>query len=205
MEIHHYRSYHDFLIWMDELVQNHMTSGENQSEKYVQYTQLNHSRMKRIVKTLTLNQNVIEAIGKLPIHMNWVLITEAWCGDSAQTLPVIGKIAEISNDKINLKIIGRDEHPEWINQYTTNGSKSIPKLIAFDENNKEVFVWGPRPVEAQKILIDWKVNPNGRTKEDFELELHTWYAKDKTISVQNELADLLNQVNNHSTKHTAQV
>lgn len=194
MEIHSYKSFDGFLNWVDELVQNHSTSGENQSEKYIQYTKLNQSRMKRIVKTLTLEDGVLDAVRNLNAKLKWVLITEAWCGDSAQSLPVLGKIAEASEGKIDLKIIGRDEHPEWINQYTTNGSKSIPKLIAFDENNQERFVWGPRPEQAQAILMDWKTNPNGRSKEDFEVELHTWYAKDKGISVQDEIKNLLNQI-----------
>ena len=76
-------------------------------------------------------------------------------------------------------------------QYLTNGSKSIPKLIAFNSNAKELFTWGPRPVPAQELLMNWKKNPAGRNWEAFETELHTWYARDKSKTIQEEFVNLI--------------
>jgi hypothetical protein len=78
-----------------------------------------------------------------------------------------------------------------MDNHLTNGSRSIPRLIAHDVFGTELFTWGPRPVHAQSLLLSWKQRPQGRSWEDFEKELHTWYAKDKTLSIQKEFTDIL--------------
>mgnify|MGYP005818487039 CR=1 FL=1 len=183
-------SYIEFYEWTVQLVKNKQTSGENQTEKLIKFTELNLSRMKRLNKTTKLIPELENLVTTLKKPQIWYVITEAWCGDSAQNLPVIGEIAS-AGDKIDLRVILRDENPDLIAQYHTNGSKSIPKLIAFSEEGVELFTWGPRPKTAQDMVMEWKENPAGRDFETFEKELHTWYAKDKTQTVQKEFLDIL--------------
>jgi hypothetical protein len=187
-------SYQQFIDWVSELVTNKKTSGNNQSEALIAFTALNQKRMERIYKTTQISEELASMLLNIKEKQTWYVITEAWCGDSAQSLPFIAKLADLAGGKISLSIFLRDENPEWIEKYHTNGSKSIPKLISFDENGKELFTWGPRPKEAQEILLAWKANPNGRTWEEFEKELHTWYAKDKTVAIQKEFEAILNEV-----------
>lgn len=186
-------TYSEFYDWMLSLVAAGKTSGNNQTETLADFTALNKGRMKRLNRTLLLQPDLLLKLESLEKPQNWLVITEAWCGDSAQCLPVIGKMASYS-DKIKLSIVLRDENPQLMEVYHTNGSKSIPKLIAFDENKKELFIWGPRPVPAQEILTSWKKEPEGRNWEEFEKELHTWYAKDKTITLQQEFLKLFNNL-----------
>ncbi|NJN26762.1 MAG: thioredoxin family protein [Cyclobacteriaceae bacterium] len=149
-------SYPDFINWIDQLVESGSTSGLNQSEALVQFTKLNLSRMLRIHKTFIVDA-AWRALSKEGFRkQQWVVITEAWCGDSAQILPIIHKISENSQGKIELNIVLRDQHPELMEKYHTNGSRSIPKLIAFDEQGNELFAWGPRPVPAQLLFANWK-------------------------------------------------
>jgi hypothetical protein len=180
-------NYHQFFNWTRVLVAQGQSSGNNTSSELIKYTALNFKRMERLNKTIKLSDKLLTSIQAISKHQIWYVITETWCGDSAQNLPVIGKLAELSNGKIDLRIILRDLNPLWIDTYHTNGSKSIPKLIAFDSHRNELFTWGPRPKEAQEILMAWKTNPNGKSWDEFELELHTWYSKNKTISTQNEI------------------
>lgn len=179
-------SYQEFNDLMFELAASGKTSGIHQTDALIRFTALNQKRMNRIYKTLIIKDFLHEILQNSKQKQNWYVITEAWCGDSAQCLPVIGKLAELAGDKINLSIFFRDINLSWIEKYHTNGSKSIPKLISFDEAGNELFTWGPRPKEAQEILLAWKANPAGKTREDFGKELHTWYAKDKTLSIQLE-------------------
>ncbi|WBL25897.1 thioredoxin family protein [Zunongwangia sp. HGR-M22] len=185
-------SYIEFYEWTVQLVNNKQTSGEKQTENLVKFTELNASRMKRLNKTKLIPEleNVVTGLKKKQV---WYVITEAWCGDSAQNLPIIGEIASAGN-KIDLRVILRDKNPEFMDKYLTNGSKSIPKLVAFSEEGVELFTWGPRPEPAQQLVLDWKENPNGRDFEDFERELHTWYAKDKTHTLQNEFLEILSSL-----------
>ncbi len=185
-------NYPYFIQWMDELVRNRRTSGPTQSESLLNFTALNLKRMQRIYKTTTISDDLQQALSDIESKQTWLVITEAWCGDSAQSLPILGKIAAESGGKVELSIMLRDENPEWIEKYRTNGSKSIPKLIIFDQSGSDdLFTWGPRPAQAQQLLLDWKISPNGRTWDDFEKELHTWYAHDKGVSIQQELNMIL--------------
>ncbi len=184
-------TFESFFAYCEKLVAEGRTSGPDQSEFLVQFTKLNLQRMKRWHKTVVLADTTHTAIAQT-CPQKWFVITEAWCGDSAQNLPVIARMAEASSGKIDLKIVLRDEHPELIDAYLTNGGRSIPKLISFDpENGVELFNWGPRPAGATTLFKGWKEAPAGRDFEAFEKELHTWYAHDKGMEVQTEISALL--------------
>lgn len=185
-EIYSYNSYMQFLT---KLVNEESTTGELQTEELVAFTNLNLKRMERLNKTLIIQDSLVQCFENEFEKQTWVVLVEAWCGDCAQNLPVIGKIAESSKGLIDLKIIIRDQNMHWFDKYLTNGSKSIPKLIAFNKEHKELFTWGPRPLPAQKLLLNYKLNPNGKSWNDFETELHTWYAKDKSQTIQIELTE----------------
>ena len=185
-------TYEGYLNQFEEWVKNEDTSSQNPTQALVDFTKLNLARTQRIHKTISLNNVLKQSVEKLEHNYTWLVITEAWCGDSAQNLPVIAELATLNSDKINLHILLRDEHLETMDKYLTNGARAIPKLIAVNETlGKESFQWGPRPAAAQKILTAWKENPNGKTWEEFEKELHEWYAKDKTQSIQHEFIELL--------------
>ena len=61
--------------------------------------------------------------------MIWLIITEGWCGDAAQCIPTIEKIAAESKN-IETHYVLRDENLDLIDEYLTNNARSIPKLIA---------------------------------------------------------------------------
>ncbi len=182
-------TYEEFYEWILELVLAGKTSGSSQTQALANFTALNARRMSRLNKTVILHPELISLIKEITEPQEWLVITEAWCGDSAQSLPVIARIAAAS-DKINLKIVLREENPGLMDQYLTNGSKSIPKLVSFDQSGNEIFTWGPRPEPAQKIFMNWKKEPAGRSWEIFEKELHTWYAIDKSLSLQKEFTEI---------------
>ncbi len=191
LTINHYYNYNAFFAWTSELAEKFQTSGVDQTEEQKKFTQLNYKRMERWNKTFQLTDSLAKVLSDLQRNQVWVVITETWCGDSAQLLPGIAHIAEASEGKIKLKIILRDDNPEWMNNYMTNGTKSIPKLISFDTDGNELFVWGPRPQGAIEILKEWKANPETINKEQFHVNLHTWYGKDKGQGLQSEIEHLL--------------
>ena len=167
-------SYETYLNLINDLAAKGKTTGEDQSEKFIIFTKLNFQRMKRVFKTTLVNEDLKSAIKNLDKKMIWLVLTEGWCGDAAQNLPAMSRISELS-DHIELKILLRDENPDIINAYLTNGGKSIPKLIALDaENLHELFVWGPRPEKFQFLVMEHKHNPK-LPNEEFQLFLHKEY------------------------------
>ena len=189
-------TYESYLKHFEEWVKNGETSSLNPSQALIDFTKLNFARTQRIHKTISINPALKKAAENLQHNYTWMVITEAWCGDSAQNLPVIAEIAKLNPDKISLYILLRDENAEMMDNYLTRGARAIPKLIAVNETlEKEAFVWGPRPAPAQEFLRAWKKEPEGKSWDEFEKELHGWYAKDKTQSLQNEFIQLMHSLN----------
>lgn len=183
-------SYPEFLAYAEATIAQNEANPQT-DDQYAHYTKLNFHRMKRWNKTFEPNASLIEKVKAMPAQTWWV-ITEAWCGDSAQNLPAIAKIAELAH--IPFHIVLRDQNLPIIDQYLTNGTRSIPVLVSLNENSEQLFRWGPRPAAAHDIMMAWKSNPGNKTFEDIELELHQWYTRDNGQSLQHEFTVLANSV-----------
>lgn len=167
-------------------------SGDNNTapydkESYLNYVKLNNSRMRRWTKQGLIEPKLAAAIQAIDQPQKWVLITEPWCGDAANSIPYIEKMAAL-NPKITVEVQLRDSESE-IDNYLTNGGKSIPKLIARDADGNDLFTWGPRPTEAQ-ALVQKQKESDASTDEKYGEILH-WYKEDKGASIQSELLELL--------------
>lgn len=146
--------------------------------------------MHRLDKTIQVIDEVKSFIENLKTNYIWLAISESWCGDAAQILPVINKMAEIS-DKIDLRIVFRDENEALMNLFLTNGTKSIPKIIIINKETQEVIAdFGPRPVGAKQLIIDYKA-AHGVIDETAKTDLQKWYLRDKGISIQKEVVALM--------------
>ena len=180
-----------------DLIQRHategLTSGEDQSAALVEYTRLNAHRTKRIWKTTKVQEDLQLILDASTAEQNWFVFTETWCGDAAQNVPVLAKIAQASAH-INLHVLMRDEHPALMDHFLTNGGKSIPKLAATDASGNVLYTWGPRPTAAQEMVMDWKHSPEPKKPySEFVIELQKWYTQDKTASMQSEFVALLKE------------
>ena len=160
--------------------------------KWYEFRKLNLRRTLRLQKYFIPSDDLISVISSTQYSQTWLVLTESWCGDSAQNLPIIAKAASL-NTKINLRIVPRDENLELMDKYLTNGSRSIPKLIVFDNKNNELFKWGPRPAEAQNLFS--KLKNEGLDKSEINKQLHLWYGKNRGKEVEKELILLLKKVN----------
>lgn len=185
-------SYSDYMHLMEKVVLENRTTGPKQSEELNHYTRLNLARMQRLNKKTVILDSLRQAVDQLDVQQTWYILTEAWCGDAAQNIPTI-VAATLSNPAINVKLLLRDEHPELMDAYLTNGGRSIPKLVAVDEHFNELFTWGPRPAGAQALLKEYKANPV-KPYSEFAEDIQRWYIADKTESLQCELQALLEAV-----------
>ncbi|WP_108867593.1 thioredoxin family protein [Aquimarina aquimarini] len=183
-------SYQQYRNLVSDLLAEGKSTGNEQSEALTNYSTLNDRRMKRWDKTLKINESVADAFSNTDVEVTWVVLTEGWCGDAAHILPVMNKLASL-NEGIDLKIVLRDEHDELMNNFLTNGGKSIPKLIAYDAQNKQVLnSWGPRPSTATEMVNNYKEKHGGLDAE-FKEDLQTWYNKDKGANIAEDLLNLL--------------
>lgn len=190
--LEHAIPYPEYRKMIDALMGQNKTTGENYSEDYLNYTKLNIQRMKRLDKTTQLNSDLKELLKKAPT-MKWVVLSEAWCGDAAQNIPVLHQMELESGGKISMHIVLRDENLDLMDKYLTNGGRSIPKVIFLDaDTHQELGTWGPRPAPVQEMVEENKKNPTMNYSQFSEV-VQKWYAKDKTQTLQQEITQLLKQ------------
>lgn len=188
------QSYEAYRQMIADRLAKSQTTGSNHSEEMVHYTELNVQRMHRLDKVVELSDALQAEVAAVAVPWTWLVLTEAWCGDAAQSVPVMAKIADAS-PYITLRLLLRDEHPELMDAYLTHGSRSIPKLICLTEDHQEVGTWGPRPAEAQQVINDFKAEHPDSGYQELVKELQLWYARDRTQAIQREFAELLSEWN----------
>lgn len=187
-------NFEDYLALLNDLYDQGKTTGENQSEELLNYAKMNLQRIKRLNKTVSISDQLLDAINDSDTpKMTWLVLTEGWCGDAAQNIPLLNKLAEVS-DKIELKFILRDEHLDIMDQFLTNGGRSIPKLIALNPENLSVLgTWGPRPEPSQELINEFKLKNPDAPFSELATALQLWYARDKTQAQQVELIECINK------------
>lgn len=182
-------SYQTYRNTIKDLIIQGKSTGPNQSDELLNYSKLNDKRMDRLDKTLKISEETNSALSQFNKNFTFLVISEGWCGDAAQVLPVLNKIAENSSN-IDLKIVLRDENEDLMNEFLTNNSKSIPKIIILDSENNVINSWGPRPSIATKMVLDYKT-AHGVLDANFKKDLQLWYNKDKGQNTQTDIIELL--------------
>ncbi len=183
-------SYEEYRSLVSELAVLKSNSGPEKTDALANYTQLNDKRMNRWDKTVKVPEAVAQKARQLNRKVTWLVLTESWCGDASPSLPVMNKLATLSPN-LELKIILRDEHPDLMTLFLTNGTRSIPKLIALDAHNTTVLgEWGPRSSVATDMVNAFKAE-HGKLSPEFKQDLQLWYNKDKGKDILNDLTALL--------------
>jgi hypothetical protein len=166
-------SYAGFRSLMHDLHGKEMVTGPNQSADLLAYSILNEQRMNRIDK-----HGVIRNVAPATISKRILVITEGWCGDSAQILPYMEKWASAKGHK--MRIVLRDEHLDLMDQFLTNGARAVPMFLFINKEGVVEEQWGARPKVLQDKVVHWKAE--GLEKETFITLIHKWYADDKGVT-----------------------
>lgn len=184
-------SYEEYRTLMADLLKVGKSTAVEQTDERTHYSELNESRMRRLDKTMKITDENIVKLNSLNKHYIWLVLTESWCGDAAQILPILNKMTLESNVKIEMKLVLRDENVELMNHFLTNKGKAIPKLIIIDKTTGAVVAdWGPRPQGAVELIENYK-EKFGFIDETAKADLQLWYLHDKGVSTQNEIIQLL--------------
>ena len=131
-----------------------------------------------VYRTTKLPEWAVERVQAVGVRY-LICISEDWCWDAANTVPVVGKLCEATED-IELRVLRRDENLEVMDCYLTNGTRSIPVLIVLDPDFQELGHWGPRPQAMQAWA---KEHRPGMEKSEFYTALRKLYVKDRGESV----------------------
>ncbi|TYA70073.1 thioredoxin family protein [Seonamhaeicola marinus] len=182
-----YEAYRNMVI---QLVEDKDTTGDDKSESRIDFTKLSNRRMKRWDKTLKIDEAAKKRFADFDRKVTWLVITESWCGDAAHVMPVLNKIADLS-ENIDMKVVLRDENEALMDMFLTNGGKAIPKLIMLDDETGDVLdTYGPRPSEATGYVNRFKAE-HGSLTADFKEDLQHWYNNDKGATVVEDVTQML--------------
>lgn len=182
-------SYTEFInSTIEEIAKTNISELKDKELSRFNFKVLNLQRSSRITRTYKISDELKNIINEISEPQIWMVITENWCGDSAQNLPYIAAIAG-ENILINLRVILRDSNPDIMDQCLTNGTRSIPKLIAFNNTGDELFRWGPRPKAAVNLINQWK--EEGLEKSEWTEKLHSWYSRNKGVEIEKEFIELI--------------
>lgn len=183
-------SYPEYRKRVSDLLLEGKSTGNEQSDDLTHYSTLNETRMNRLDKTMKITDENSLKLKSLKGEYIWLVISEGWCGDAAQILPIIHKMAEESG-KIELEIVLRDENEALMNLFLTNKAKAIPIVIVIDKQTGDALGnWGPRPKGAADFIKNYK-KEFGAIDETAKTDLQLWYLHDKGLSTQQELINLM--------------
>jgi hypothetical protein len=180
-------TWNEYTSLFETILNSENNAAPYDNPEYVNYVKMNQSRSNRWLKADILNEELVKKIEVINSPQEWIVITEPWCGDAAHNVPVIALLSE-KNPLIDFKIELRDNGNNLIDDYLTNGGKSIPKLVVRDKDGKDLFNWGPRPEACQQIYYEFKESDLPILEKHKRIQ--TWYSKDKCASIQEELLAL---------------
>lgn len=185
-------SYPTYRNMIEKWTQEGKTSGVEQQQELINYTALNEKRYKRLDKSIVIPEEKANFFKNYTKSVTLLVITESWCGDAAQIVPVVNKIAEL-NPKIMLKLVFRDENEALMNLFLTNGAKAIPVVVFLDLENNVLNHWGSRPSIATQMVEDYKA-AHGKLSAEFKEELQKWYNQDKGNNIVDDFIKILSEI-----------
>ncbi len=118
--------------------------------------------------------------------LGMLVITEPWCGDSTAILPVLQKL--FAGRPVEIRIAPRDENPELMDRFLTNGGRAIPVIIILDEKGEMLMRFGPRPRKVQAIFEQYRrdINEGRVEKKEVTRKIRNFYARDRGKAVLEE-------------------
>jgi len=134
-------------------------------------------------------EEMVARVEALEGRWHLLVLSEDWCGDAFNTVPVIAALADAASN-LELRVLARDRNLDLMDAHLTGGSRSIPVVIVLDDAFRERGWWGPRP----RPLQEWFLS-EGKLLEpaDRYREIRRWYARDRGLTTLEEVVSLLEE------------
>lgn len=154
-------------------------------DTYLEEVEKNRDLWHALHERAEVPEAVLEDGRAIPTPIHLLALSEDWCGDAVNTLPVVARLAE-HLPGWELRVLGRDDNPDLMDAHLTDGSRSIPVIMILDEDLREIAWWGPRPAELQNWMLG-----EGRELDSRERykRARRWYARDGGRTILDELLE----------------
>ena len=153
---------------------------------YLEEVEKNAELWRGVYERVRLPEDLVARAREWTGTWHLAALSEDWCGDAVNTLPVVARLAEEAG--WDFRVFGRDDNPDLMDAHLTGGaSRSIPVVIVYDEDFREIGWWGPRPSEIQEwVLGEGLELPSAERYK----EVRRWYARDRGRSTLEEILDV---------------
>jgi len=158
--------------------------------EYLEEVEEHRDLWKGLYERATVPDEIVERAEKIPGRWRLLALSEDWCGDAVNTLPYVARFVDALPDW-ELRILERDENPDLMDAHRTDGSRSIPVVIVYDESFEELGWWGPRPRELQAWVLG---EGQELESEDRYRRTRAWYARDRGRTTLQELLEVFSEV-----------
>lgn len=155
--------------------------------RFVNESKANRGLWEGVYRTARIPEWAVRLACQRAGHARLLVILEDWCGDACSTVPILARLADEAHC-LEMRMIRRDEHPEIMDRYLTDGTRSIPIVIMLDDEFRELGHWGPRPSELQQWV---SANTGGMPKGEIYPHVRRWYAADRGTATLREVLALL--------------
>ncbi|CAN5691037.1 hypothetical protein BH23GEM11_BH23GEM11_05190 [soil metagenome] len=155
--------------------------------EFIRDARANRAQWESFARRAPLIVEAAAPLGRVENCLRLLVLTDDWCGDAVNTLPVIARMVESARN-VELRVVPRDAFPEVRDRHLTNGSQSIPIVILLDDQGEALGAWGPRPKILQELF---NREIRALPKEARYLEIRRWYARDRGVSTAKEIGELI--------------
>ncbi|MGG1516719.1 thioredoxin family protein [Paenibacillus oryzisoli] len=94
-----------------------------------------------------------------------LILASDWCGDVVRNIPVVFKALE--NSGVPTEVLVMEQNLDVMDQFLTNGGRSIPIVIFADTGGFVLGQWGPRPKHVQAVMNQFKKENPDRDAADY--------------------------------------
>ena len=172
-----------------KIAEERFHNNPDKNDEHQEYYELGLTRTNRTLKTFKIDADELAEFKSKNFQGKILIISEPWCGDASATVPAVSKFFEAAGNEV--KIFLRDSDTSLIDQFLTDGSQSIPKVLILNEDFSIKNVWGPRPKYGLELLKQFKENPETYAREEFYNDLQVYYAKNRGKDAIEEIISLL--------------
>ncbi len=161
----------------------------DKNDEHQEYYDLGLTRTNRTLKTFKLDEKQVADFKSKNFQGKILIISEPWCGDASATVPAVAAFFEAAGNEV--RVFLRDSDHSLIDQFLTDGSQSIPKVLILNEDLSLKNAWGPRPKFGNELLKKFKANPETYAREEFYNDLQVYYAKNRGKDAIEEILNLI--------------
>lgn len=140
-------------------------------------------------KDAKVDAEAVTRVQHLGARRRLLIVAEDWCGDSANTLPYVARLAESAPEVLDLRIVDSSAgRPVMEAHRTPDGRAATPTVVLLDETGTFLAAWVERPSALQKWYIEQQ---DLLSQRDLLDQKYKWYKEDQGKSAIREIVELL--------------